>query len=67
MNVLTHFEDEFLTLPNLDFITAHSTLITAHGQYYPPILGPVSASIKWGGAYKPEKSAFYSTFVRQLW
>ena len=24
------------------------------------------ASIKLGGAYKPEKSAFYSTFTRQL-
>ena len=27
--MLTHFEDEFLTLPNLDFITAQSSLITA--------------------------------------
>ena len=26
----------------------------------------ISASIKSGGAYKPEKSAFYSTFARQL-
>ena len=26
----------------------------------------IPASIKSGGAYKPEKSAFYSTFVRQL-
>ena len=29
LNMLTHFEDEFLILPNLDFITAHSSLITA--------------------------------------
>ena len=27
---------------------------------------PMPASIKSGGAYKPEKSAFYSTFARQL-
>ena len=26
----------------------------------------IPASIKLGGAYKPEKSAFYSTFARQL-
>ena len=26
----------------------------------------IPASIKSGGAYKPEKSAFYSTFARQL-
>ena len=25
----SHFEDEFLTLPNFDFITAHSSFITA--------------------------------------
>ena len=29
LNMLTHFEDEFFTLPNLDFITAHSSFITA--------------------------------------
>ena len=29
MDMITQFEDQFLTLPNLDFITAHSSLITA--------------------------------------
>ena len=29
LNMLTDFEDEFLTLPSFDFITAQSSLITA--------------------------------------
>ena len=41
LNMLTHFQDSFLTLPNLDFITAHSSLITAQMcSVFPPILGP---------------------------
>ena len=40
LNMLTHFEDEFLTLPNLDFITAHSIALSLHK--WAPILGPGS-------------------------
>ena len=36
LNMLTDFE--FLTLPNLDFITAHSSLISAQtGRVTPPL------------------------------
>ena len=37
-----------LTLPNFDFITSHSSLITAQmGSVTPPILGPAASVPKW--------------------
>ena len=37
-NMLTHFKDKFLTLHNLHFITAHSSLITAQMGSVTPLL-----------------------------
>ena len=49
LNVLTHFEDEFLTLPNLDFITAHSSLITAQMAVLPPYFRSCVQESEWDG------------------
>ena len=38
--LVEHFEDEFLTLPNLDFIPAHSSFITAQMAVLPPYFRP---------------------------